>query len=71
MVKANGVAIFLLTAASAGTVEQARAERPWFSRKITTADHIRVQEARLQRLEERIEKMRYASKRSGVVLARQ
>lgn len=58
MVNANGVAIFLLTAASAGTVEQARAERSWFGKKINKADYIRVQEDRLRRLEERIEKMR-------------
>lgn len=57
MVKTNGLAMWVLTAASAST-HQARGERSLFGRRINKTDHIRVQAARLNRLEERIEKMR-------------
>lgn len=58
MVNTNGLAIFVLTAGmSVCTTEQARAERSIFGKKISKNDQIRVQQARLNRLEERIEKM--------------
>lgn len=61
MVNTNGLAIFVLTAGmSVCTTEQARAERSIFGKKISKNDQIRVQQARLNRLEERIEKMRLA-----------
>lgn len=59
MVKTNGLALWVLTGMSVCTsTEQARGERSVMGRKISKEDHSRVQQARLDRLEERIEKMR-------------
>lgn len=59
MVNTNGLAIFVLTAGmSVCPTEQGRVERSIFGKKISKVDQIRVQQARLSRLEERIEKMR-------------
>lgn len=62
MVKSNGLALWVLTAALASTsTHQATTGRSLFGRRITHKDHMRVQAARLARLEDRIEKMRWAS----------
>lgn len=60
MVRANRLALWALTVASIGTTTlQARtAERSILGKKIRQEDVIRVQDARLDRLSERIEKMR-------------
>ena len=60
MVKANRLALWVLTAASVGTTTlQARPpERSIMGNKIKAEDVVRVQEARLDRLHKRIEKMR-------------
>ncbi len=59
MVKASRLALWVLTAASGTTPLQARrTERSILGNKIKPEDVVRVQEARLDRLHERIEKMR-------------
>lgn len=59
MVKSNGLALWVLMAASVSTsTHQAATGRSLFGRRMKQADHMRVQAARLNRLEDRIEQMR-------------
>lgn len=62
MVRANGLALWLLTAASVSTttLQARRTERSILGKKISPEDVVRVQDARLERLHKRIEKMRCA-----------
>lgn len=61
MVRATGLALWALTAASIGTttLHARKAERSVLGKKIRQEDVIRVQDARLDRLSKRIDKMRY------------
>jgi len=60
MVKASRLALWALTAASISdtTLQARRTERSILGNKIKTEDVVRVQDARLDRLHKRIEKMR-------------
>lgn len=55
MVKVNGLAMWLLLSLCSAK------ERSILGKKISKADHIRVQATRLNRMEERMEQMRFVS----------
>eukprot|EP00752_Nemacystus_decipiens_P006369 g5741.t1 len=59
MMRVNGLALWLLTAAciSTTTLQARRTERSILGKKISPEDVVRVQDARLERLTKRVEKM--------------
>lgn len=58
--RANGLALWVLTATSISTttLQARRTERSILGKTISPEDVVRVQDARLERLHKRIEKMR-------------